>query len=507
MAIGGIDEAVVERWVLDADQYRGEIKSVASEIRKQAKAAADAALVQGELTKKMNDAARAAMTWKDRLGEAINAQYKSTGAGKDLIQSYKDISQGMRDAIQIGKKLNDWLSANSPEWKAMSDEMGRNVDEMGKAVAQSTLMQGVMGGVAKMVDLATVSVAAFTGSLEKVPYQKLADFMVLIGGAFGARGLTPDTMKAMLTPFVGAQQSAEARKRDQATSMVEWKEEEAWAALLADRSKVGRGRARRGGGGGIDVERFRPARGEGLELGGVDEERAALDLQLRKLQVADDLRRIREDETINQARQNAMQRESNRLVADAVAKQVALNEQAAGYDTALRGLADGGLAQFGAGIWSAIDAAVQGKATFGEAMASLARSVLMSIAAQATGEAVLETGRGLAALATTWGVPNTKATLHFAAAGVFAGIGATAGLAGVAVGAAMGGGAPSGSGGAGSSFRTSDRMGSASSFGERKRKEDLQPIIVEVYLGDKSNRAAAIQLEKQLAARIKREAA
>lgn len=240
---------------------------------------------------------------------------------------------------------------------------------------------------------------------------------------------------------------------------------------------------------------------------GLAAETEALALQLQKLQVADDLRRIREDETINQARQNAMQRESNKLVADAVAKQTDLNQQALGYDGALRSLAEGGLAQFGAGIWGAIDAAVQGKESFGAAMAAMARSVLMSIAASATGEAVLETGRGLAALATTWGVPNPKATLHFAAAGVFAGIGATAGLAGVGLGAAMSGGGGSGgssAGGAGSGFRTSDRMGGSSSFGDRRERSDPQPIIVEVYMGDKSNRAAAMQLEKQLTARIKK---
>ena len=62
--------------------------------------------------------------------------------------------------------------------------------------------------------------------------------------------------------------------------------------------------------------------------------------------------------------------------------------------------------------------------------------------------------------------------------------------------ASSGGGARSGSSGS---------SGSPGSFGSRSRRDNKPaPIIVEVYMGDRSNRAAAMQLEKQLTARIKK---
>jgi len=91
----------------------------------------------------------------------------------------------------------------------------------------------------------------------------------------------------------------------------------------------------------------------------------------------------------------------------------------------------------------------------------------------------------------------------FTAAAIFGGVAIAAGAGGLAI--QTGGGGDSRSSGPGASgFSSADRMGGTSSFGERREKQDVQPIIVEVYMGDKSNRAAAVLMEKQLASKIRR---
>lgn len=90
----------------------------------------------------------------------------------------------------------------------------------------------------------------------------------------------------------------------------------------------------------------------------------------------------------------------------------------------------------------------------GQAALKMMASTALSIATQAGFKAIFEYAEGLAALGTTWGVPNPSSIAHFAAATTYGTIAAIAGGAGIGLGlaarAAGGGGAAAGKGPGGS---------------------------------------------------------
>jgi hypothetical protein len=101
------------------------------------------------------------------------------------------------------------------------------------------------------------------------------------------------------------------------------------------------------------------------------------------------------------------------------------------------------LGQMASGLANMLAAWLSGADVSGKALLQMTSQIALQLAAQAGIEAIMETARGFAALAITWGVPNPKSVAHFAAAGVFATVAGIAGAVGVAAGLgarALGGG-------------------------------------------------------------------
>jgi len=88
-----------------------------------------------------------------------------------------------------------------------------------------------------------------------------------------------------------------------------------------------------------------------------------------------------------------------------------------------------------------IDTLIEGQVPAGEAAVGLAKAALKGLAMQAVPEALFETAKGFAALATG----DPRAALHFTSAGIFAGIAVAAGAGAAGISAAQRGAAPSAS--------------------------------------------------------------
>jgi len=140
-----------------------------------------------------------------------------------------------------------------------------------------------------------------------------------------------------------------------------------------------------------------------------------------------------------------------------------------------------GLASQAAGQLIA-QALLEGGVSAGE----LAKALIKSFAATAIVEGMMELARGFAALATTWGVPNPKATAHFHAAGIFFLIGGAAAGVSAALGG-RGGGGMAGAGGfpAGTPFGAQQNV---------SRQVNVTVIIPGVVLGPSSKEQLAGEL-------------
>jgi hypothetical protein len=159
-----------------------------------------------------------------------------------------------------------------------------------------------------------------------------------------------------------------------------------------------------------------------------------------------------------------------------------------------------GLQPLAAGMWDAIDAALAGRASFGQAMAAMTKSVLMGISKQAFIRAIFHVAAGLGAQATTWGIPNLSSTGHFAAAAKYGTVAAIAGAGGAMIGraAATGGSASAARAAGGASVGQSP--GSRPSVGRDRRRDDQQfKPTINVYL-DAQNPAAGLQWKKEIKA-------
>jgi hypothetical protein len=163
----------------------------------------------------------------------------------------------------------------------------------------------------------------------------------------------------------------------------------------------------------------------------------------------------------------------------------------------------GALANFTAGLWDVADALISGEVGLREAMLSMTKNLLLGLAKQATVEAIMETARGIAAQASTWGVPNPKSIGHFAAAATFGTVAGAAGAAGLAASAM--GRAAGGRGGDEANRRIQREQGRSPTVGRRQR--EMQAINLNVYLGEPDNPSAIQLMRKQLSAELARQAA
>jgi len=154
----------------------------------------------------------------------------------------------------------------------------------------------------------------------------------------------------------------------------------------------------------------------------------------------------------------------------------------------------GAMDMFAQGMWGAIEAAVEGEMSIGQAMAKLTASVLKSIAQQALVRAIFELAAGFAMLFTNPG----EAGSHFIAAGLFAAAGAVAGAAGMALGKA--GGAKKGGGTARTSAARPQEE-KKPDFGTKKKKDE-KPIVIKVFLGNQTDPSAVLHAQKQIQAQL-----
>jgi hypothetical protein len=168
----------------------------------------------------------------------------------------------------------------------------------------------------------------------------------------------------------------------------------------------------------------------------------------------------------------------------------------------MQNIAEGGLHAMAEGVVMSVDAALSGADSFGSAMAKITQSVLRSMAIEYGVKAVLAAGEALwhAAMGDAAG-----AAAMFGAAAKFAAGAAAAGAGSVIAGAGVSGDSTQPQ----SSVRETAARGSTASTGGAswgKKEETKQPIVVNLYLGDKGDPAAALYLRKQLDAQIKQAA-
>lgn len=163
----------------------------------------------------------------------------------------------------------------------------------------------------------------------------------------------------------------------------------------------------------------------------------------------------------------------------------------------MREAAEGGVQTLAMGLWSAADAAIQGSESFGMAMAKMLKATLLSIAGEATVQALMETAKGVAALAV---MNYPGAAQHFSSAGIFAAAAVATGTAGLALSAATAGGSSSSASSGGGASRDY-----SSKFSGTKTTK-AQPINISVYLGDPGDPSAALMMQKQLTAQLKKAA-
>jgi hypothetical protein len=164
-------------------------------------------------------------------------------------------------------------------------------------------------------------------------------------------------------------------------------------------------------------------------------------------------------------------------------------------------MAVGGLANLAAGVWSAVDAAIQGEQSFGRAMASITKGVLFGVAQEATVKAIFHAAAGWGALG-SFGVTGNPAA-HFAAAKMYGIAAITAGAAGAAVSAGLAGGGSAGAEaeeparararGAGTTFRPSSGR-------QRPGDQQFKPTI-NIFL-DAKDAATRIAWRKKIASEV-----
>ncbi len=180
--------------------------------------------------------------------------------------------------------------------------------------------------------------------------------------------------------------------------------------------------------------------------------------------------------------------------ADAVAEAGRVSAEAS---ATFQSMAVGSLANLTGGLWAAADAAIQGGQAMGAALAGMLKSVLLSVAQEATIKAIMQTAEGIAAQAMTFGVPNPKSVAHFSAAATYGVVAAAAGGAGLglsAAGAGASGGGAKGGGGGG--------MATPSTKSFAKEVVDKRPQFINVYVGDPGSRSNALLMQKELKASV-----
>ncbi len=139
-------------------------------------------------------------------------------------------------------------------------------------------------------------------------------------------------------------------------------------------------------------------------------------------------------------------------------------------------------------MWEAAEAALAGETTFGKAMQGILKSTLKSVAIQATVLGMMQMAKYIA----SWfgDIAALKASgMYFA----------TAAVAGASSLAIPGGG---GGGGGGDRKKRKNFATERDKPNFTKKRKEVQPLNIEVYIGDPGSPTAALMMQKQISAQL-----
>lgn len=402
--------------------------------------------------------------------------------------------QWLQESMQL---LTDWISRAATAFGVFTSKLGSA--EMGRAISIIKGLHADMPGTEwAKAEIPTTgwgkhAAGLLMGMDPMVAKQNIANLRKILGFAGVESGVTPEQAIQRMS---AAQTSAEAGKG--------WWESVSEAIPRSGIGKVGGGG--RGGRGGTKDKKRKKGKlydieGEHFGLASFSSE-MNMETKLGMLGGAETT-----TETMTEAAKSiADMTEKYQLQRDAAIQaqqaQEKLNKSIA--DAPFDAMKDVAL-DFALGMVQVFDSVIQGEASFGQAMLSMLKSLAFSVMGMAAVQALQQYAEGTAALATTWGIPNPKSIAHFAAAGMFTALAAGAAVGGLGISgiqAATGAGASGG--GSASSGGGVSRDYSSSFSGTKSTK--AQPINISVYIGDPGDPSAALMMQKQLTAQLKKAA-
>ena len=189
--VGGIAPDVIQRYILNADQYKAEIKDVAKEVRKQKKEEKDLKVVMDAVAKseKKTTAATERLTRSTRTNtSAMQRQQRQAGstskafgfmtvvAGNLVTQGIALITKSMRDGVKVALDYEDWIGKDTEAIKGMRQASAGLISDLSLMKARTRLLNGdfnlterELQAVTKAaVQFTRVNKTDFTTSLQKV---------------------------------------------------------------------------------------------------------------------------------------------------------------------------------------------------------------------------------------------------------------------------------------------------------------------------------------------------
>lgn len=417
--------------------------------------------------------------------DAITGQ--RSRAFKDLGINVDFMGNAFEKASQALELLEDRFADTSIEASNTNEKIAKmesaltdSFGELSTAITQTGLYRDVIGDLAKELSAAAKGVRTFTNATGSF-FDRLGQAgLAMIAAQQGIKGKALEALLAagrgdkaaiaeILMPGPPKMELVLGRGRVTVPK----------ASVGVGRRRPRRSRERRQG---FVLKRIRAehaarapdpfAAAEGAEAGIAEdvEAREVARIGARQQQIGDAQQLAEKIVAIGEASRTAADpaRQLREQISGAVVDMAAATDQMAT-------MAVSGLGQLTSGLWDAVDAAIAGKQSFGQAMAAITKSVLMGIAKQSTVQAIFETAKGFAALA-IFNFPS--AAQHFTAAGIFGSIAVGTGLAGIGLGAATRGGSKGAGAGAASGRSRPADPGVRPGIGrDRRRGEQLRPVI------------------------------
>lgn len=189
--VGGVAPDIVQRYILNADQYKAEIKDVAKEVRKQEKHERDLKKVMDAVTKseKKTTKQTAKLTVETKKNtEAMKRQSKAAksaskaldvmtvAAGNLVSRGISAIAGSMGEGIRVARDYEDWIGKDVAAIKGMRQASAGLISDLQLMKARTRLMNGDFALTEKQLQAVTkaaihytrVNKTEFSESLNKV---------------------------------------------------------------------------------------------------------------------------------------------------------------------------------------------------------------------------------------------------------------------------------------------------------------------------------------------------